>query len=381
MYVDGGGHYESVLFMRCAPGEKNPLDAVYAEGPPEIRGCAPTIDELKNETVRISVTQLGRRGPTGIWVVDRLEIPQSAGPGNIWLLDPDYLDPGQGVEQRVPPSDTEVTALLEAFLRARVEGADAEQYLLREPEEIYSSSEKVPLLYATTSGAPYQRSEIQRMQGPVWPNGRMEYKVRLFAEDRTVVEQYFHVVRLENGRLGLLYGYDYDNLPTTENGQSVPVPFSLLDGEVTFAAAPPWRTGPASNASDTYMRLQAAPEEHIVIGTDPLPGCENVSAPADAEALAPMIMADPNSATTGTVPVRIAGLDGLQMDVDVDDYSCWQLWGPDQLDRWRTRLYLIDYPGEPAQVLAIAVIAPEESFESVVEKATPIVESLEIHTG
>ncbi len=39
-----------------------------------------------------------------------------------------------------------------------------------------------------------------------------------------------------------------------------------------------------------------------------------------------------------------------------------------------------DYPGESAQVLAIAVIAPEEAFEGVLEEATPIVESLEIVT-
>ena len=45
------------------------------------------------------------------------------------------------------------------------------------------------------------------------------------------------------------------------------------------------------------------------------------------------------------------------------------------------RLYLVDYPGDAAEVLAIAVIAPEEAFESVLEKATPIVESLEAHSG
>ena len=45
------------------------------------------------------------------------------------------------------------------------------------------------------------------------------------------------------------------------------------------------------------------------------------------------------------------------------------------------RLYLLDYPGESAPVLAIAVIAaPETDFERVLEEATPIVESLEIHT-
>jgi hypothetical protein len=45
------------------------------------------------------------------------------------------------------------------------------------------------------------------------------------------------------------------------------------------------------------------------------------------------------------------------------------------------RLYLINYPGDAAQVLTIAVIAPEEAFEHVLEEATSIVESITIHTG
>ena len=50
--------------------------------------------------------------------------------------------------------------------------------------------EEVPLLYATTTGAPYERSEIERVSGPHWPYGEMEFKVRLFAEGgETVVEQ------------------------------------------------------------------------------------------------------------------------------------------------------------------------------------------------
>jgi hypothetical protein len=162
--------------------------------------------------------------------------------------------------------------------------------------------------------------------------------------------------------------------------------YSILDGEVTFAAAPSWAKRDWLESSDTYLRFRWFAtvgdewgEEHVVIGTDPLPACENSSAPADAEALARMIMADPNSETTGTVPVRIASLYGLQMDVDVADYSCWRNWGPDQLEQWRTRLYLIDYPGPSTQILVIAVIAEEEVFERALKEATPIVESLEIH--
>jgi len=281
-----------------------------------------------------------------------------------------------------------------------MDGAGAEQYLLREPEEPPFDG-KVPLLYATTSGAPYERFEIQRLQGPVWPNGLMEYKIRLFAEDETVVEQYFHVARLENGQLGLLYGdalYS-NNLPTTENGQSVAVPYSILDSEVTFAAAPPWRfnaeRGPEAEASGDgpiFMTLARGRNENVVIAADPLPrrGCDSGPAAADAEALARRIMADPDFETIGTTPVRIAGIEGLQMDVvvaagDVCFWTNWVLEVQPTIDTgyagFRMRLYLIDYPGDAAQVLTIAVIAPEEAFERVLDAATPIVDSLEIHSG
>jgi hypothetical protein len=311
--------------------------------------------------------------------VDRWEIQQPGIGDDVWLLDPDYLVPPQGVEQRVPPTEVEVDALLEAFLRARVGGAGAERYLLRDPGAWPDT--EVPLLYTTTGSDPFERFEMDRVQGPTWPNGRMEYKVRLFAGTDTMVEQYFDVVLLEDGQLGLLYHADMpDKLPTIENGQSVAVPYSILDDNVAFAAAPPWGR-PMGDPSDTYRRLQLGREEFVVIGSDPLPGCENAPAPADAETLALRIMADPNSETTGMVPVQIAGLEALRMDLVVNDYSCWVGWGPDQLGRWRTRLYLVDYPGELGKVLAIAVIAPEIDFARVLEDATPILDSLEINSG
>ncbi len=389
----GGGGYEQVLFIRCAPGETNPVSHLYAEAPPEIRGCAPTTDELSYETVGISVAQPGRQGPGGIWVVTRWEALQPKSPEALWeLLTPDLLA-GRQVEQVVPPSNTEVAALLEGFLQARVDGAGAEQYLLHEPVEWIF--EDVPLLYATTGGAPFERFEIEQVQGPRWPTGRILVRVRLFAEGGTVVEQLFHVVR-SDGRLSLVYGYFDGVLQRSENGQSVNM---ILDGEVTFATSPLWKR--SSEPSDTFMRFQASRPEasrvenevFVAIGVDP-PGdtdCEDPSAPTDAEALARSIIAHPDVETTGTIPVRIAGLDGLQMDADVaihhynqHDWSCWSLpgFGPDQLEQWRMRLYLLDYPGPSAQILIIAVIAPNETLlERVLEEAKTIVESVEIHSG
>jgi hypothetical protein len=390
----GGGVYYGVAFIRCAPGETNPLNPLYADMPPEIRECAPTIDDLTYETVGIDLSQPGRRGPEGIWVVDGWEM-RTSGPidsGSLWSL---LYPESDQVVQVVPPTEAEVTAFLEGFVRARVDGEGAEPYLLHEPAESPFPDREVPILYATTGGAPYERSEIEKVQGPVWPNGWTEHKVRLFSEDGTVVEQYFFVVRQENGQIGLVYGYKYDGLPTTENGRSVPVPYSILDGEVTLAAAPPWAASDIWDLSDVLIRFNGmrddhvgSRDDHVLIAADPLQvntDCENTSAPADAETLAQKIMADPNFETTGAVPVRIAGIDGLQLDVDalVGDWNsyCWA-WMPDQADQWRMRLYLIDYPGDSAEVLTIAVIAaPETDFERVLEETTAIVESLEIHPG
>ena len=197
-YLDmgaGGGVYEGVTV--------HPLCARPDEPPePPVRGCTPRDPRVCADDRRAHVRDGeyqcvpawasgsfrdlggGPMGDAAAQVRPGLPLRISSTPSS-----------ARQVEQVVPPSDAEVTALLQAFLRARVDGEGAEQYLLREPEESPFEDTEVPLLYATTSGAPYERSEIERVQGPVWPNGWMEYKVRLFAEGETVVEQYFHVVR------------------------------------------------------------------------------------------------------------------------------------------------------------------------------------------
>ena len=256
-------------------------------------------------------------------------------------------------------------------------------------EDPPSPDEEVPLLYATTGGNPYERSEIERVQGPVWPTGWMEFKVRLFAEDGTVVEQSLAVVRQEDGRLGLVYGFPQtDEFPTTENGQAVPVPYSLLDGEVTFAAAPPWSYTSHDRTSMTLGgvgRGSASQFTMFTIVADPLTatGCEAGPAPADAEALVRSIRSNPDLEATAPVAASVGGIDALQMDVVAAPGAsdCGQI---DRLSAGQDgpmRLYLLDLPeGMSARILAIAISALESEFEHVVEAAAPILDSFEFHT-
>jgi hypothetical protein len=395
-YVPGRGHLEGVRFIRCAPGRTNPLyPEVYPKMPPEVRGCAPTIDGSRWETVWFNVDQEGLVGPSGIWVVtDWRLLP----PGSL-LGDFEERDSSQQVQQATPPSDAEVNALLRAFLGARVAGEGAERYLVPP-----SPDEDVPLLYSTTDGAPYERSEFERVDGPVWPTGSSEFKVRLFADDGTVVEQSFGVVRQEDGRLGLGYGFEAGDPPTTENGRSVPMPYSFLDGEVTFAAAPPWGVEHEDPAFTTLTsgtcKGTGACSDNFVVVADPLveTGCEAGPAPAGAgaDALARSIRSNPDLEAAAPVAVSVGGVDALRMDVvaapgaSVCEMPLVLAEYVGLLRTDRMRLYLLDLPGGSARTLAIAMIArdpylgaevPERDFEHVVKKAAPIVDSFAFHTG
>ena len=387
---EGGGVYEAVVFIRCAPGETNPLSPLYTDAPHEVRACAPTIDDFRYETVSVDVSQPGRRGPEGIWVVDGWELrrTRSSDPNALWgHLYPEF--DGQ-VAQTVPPSDADVTALLQAFLQARTDGVGAEQYVLREPERSPFGDLDVPLLYATTSGAPYQRSEVERVQGPVWPNGWTEYKLRLFAGE-TVVEQYVHVI-VEDGRLGVMYGDASNAVPTTENGQPVPAPYRFLDGEVAFEAAPPWSGWTKDGTSASLGRGGGGPASQfttftVVANPRTGTGCATGSAPSDAAALARSIRSNPDLEATDPVTVTVGGSNALRMDVVapgqevggctpvvLEDLSLLQ-------GESRMRVYLIDLPeGMSARVLAIAITAHESMFDDVLEAAAPVLDSLEIHT-
>ncbi len=349
-------------FIRCAPGGTNPVypDDEYAGR------CAPTIDELQYETVIIDLAQPIRSEGSGIWVVSE------------WRMGPPF-------SQRAPSTD-EVTALMEDFLQARIDGEGAEQYV-----DVFDG--ELPLLNATSSGAPYERFEIERLRGPEWPYGETEFKARMFAGD-TVVEQRFSTPG--DGRLGIEY-FARGNAAasTTENGQPLPVPYDIFDdGVITLHAPWPWRLPWGSDWGllidhDTTF-------DHIQLLRDPVPvgtGC-NAAGPAlaDAQALAESIRSDPDLVATAPVAVSLGGAEALWMDVETAraggcDYAMVENFA-DEDRAWihlapgnRLRLYLLDLPeGLPTRVLAMAVIAPEERFEAVLETAEPILESIEFHT-
>jgi hypothetical protein len=344
-----------LTYMRCAPGQINP---VYPDDP-NGGNCAPTIDELHYETVEITVAQPVQKDSTGIWVVTGWE----------------SIEP---VEQIVPLPDAEATAILEAFLQARIDGEGAEQYF-------GGGGGSAPLLYATSTGAPYQRYEYELVSGPEWPADPMRFEVRLFSEnDQTVVEQSFSVERDGDGRWGL----ENDQV-AVENGQTLPRLDDILGGEVTYRADRPWDgdlIGPLFEGSATLIH----PDGYMRLLADPLPvaGCEEGLAPADAEALAQSILENSDFAATAPAAVTIGGLPALQMDVEntAGPLVCdplprsgvtRQLLAPGE----RMRLYLVDLPGGSARILSIAVAAPETSFDGVMESATPIIESIEFHTG
>lgn len=362
----GGGAFD---FIRCAAGQTNGL---YPNDPVG-RTCAPTIDEDRYERVRLEVAQPVRQGPSGIWVVTGWE----------------RIEPFMQV---VPPTEAERDAFLGAFLQARIDGHGADQYFAV-PDEGPPNTD-VPLVYATTTGAPYEQSEFEIIEGPVWPDGLTRFTVRLFAgAGRTVVEQRFWMVRDDAGRLRIHYeAYDSDIAPTTENGQAVPVQYGLLEGAVTFRAPWPWVVEQevpgmillASNRDDpdrytAYLAVVAHPR--------PIEGaCLPGPPPADATSLARSIGSDPDLEATAPVQVTVAGIPALRMDVTAaPDASICHDWGWPAVvtgayvdESSRMRLYLLDLPGTPSRILAIALTAPTSDFERAIEAEAPLLDSFEV---
>jgi hypothetical protein len=365
-------------YLRCAPGRTNPL---YPPGPEPEWGelCAPTLDDLRYESVSLGLAQLVRQDRDGIWVVNR------------WRLTEPFAQADPGAVE------AQARERLEEFLAARLAGNDAEGYVQ------VDNDADVPLLYATTSGAPYARYEIERVDGPRWPDAYMTFSARLFADgDATVVEQ---GISWRQGDLWM------DVTSTTENGQPVTVSYTSADGEVTVSAPSPWNmwwpggADPAHEFADDVwfglMEREYGEDQTSRVGfVDPVAydawcadngGSPLLSAPADAAAIAQQVIADPNFETTAPVAAHIGGLEAVSIDVALAPGGRACGIGMIVISRWiheigwdpglRLRLYLIDLPeGMSVETLAITVMAPIELFDEVIEETAPIIESIEFHT-
>lgn len=206
-------------------------------------------------------------------------------------------------------------------------------------------------------------------------------------------------------RFGLVW--EREGVPTTENGEAVPTKtYSLLDGEVTFVATePPWHF--ADYLSGPTVRTLDGGYGGLRVVADPIPvgtGCQADVAPANAEALAARIGSDPDIEATEPIPVDIAGIEALQMDVapapgaSICARGHWPLlFTSDEpslftdiglgnrasyiRDDEGVRVYLLDVPAGSSRVLAIVVFGSHGSFESMVEAAALVLDSLEFHAS
>lgn len=347
----------------------------------------------------------------------------TVGPGSVWTRVLGEAPSPEPTTPPSPPSEAEVTALLNGLLESRVAGEGAQQYL-DVPEQ------DIPLLYATTSGAPYERAEFEPVRGIEWPYGWMAFKVRLFAGD-TVVEQLLFIGR--DGPPWLEYqpdGFGTDIAPTTENGQPLAMPYTYFEGEVTLHAAHPWIFPDPNTYPNPFGRL--IPEgpgvppttdggqrhdgwDQLFLIADPAlggAGCHARPDPADAAALAESIRSNPGLEATAPVAVSVGGAEALMMDVKIAAGTTITVPADDLGNLCRTgvlspvfdqegvgsssvfangvatghatgdwmRLYLFDVPDRLSmRILAIAIIAPESRFERAVEAAAPVVESIEFH--
>jgi hypothetical protein len=375
--IDGAadGRLTDQRFLRCVPDRTNPL---YPPQPDGRLGeaCAPTLDDLHYESVSIDLEQLDRQGSDGIWVVNR------------WRLTAPFAQTDSAVAEAV------ATARLDEFLAARIAGSGAEGYA----HGIDGSD--VRLLYATTTGAPYERYEIERVDGPRWPSGSMTFSVRLFTVgDATVVEQ---DIRWWAGELSV------DTRTTTENGQPITVSNTSDDGEVTVSMPSTWGALLPGVGPQAYVWFGLLYPGDFSMQTsegigfvDPVAydswcaangGNPLLSAPADAAGIAQQVIADADFETTEPVAARIGGLDALSMDVTLAPGGEACGVGMIEIARWiheigwdpglRLRLYLVDLPeGMSVETLAITVVAPQARFEQFIEETAPIIESIEFRAG
>jgi hypothetical protein len=354
----GGADYSLTdqRFLRCAPGRTNPLYPPRPVLPQGGESCAPTLDELTYESVSLDLVQPDRQGPGGIWVVNRWR------PTTFAQADPAV-------------AEAQATGRLEEFLAARIAGRGAEGHV-----DVYADwlGREFPLLYATTSGAPYERFEFERVDGPRWPyGGYITFSVRLFADDgATVVEQEIYSHWDGGVSAGIEGGLALGGT-TTENGRPVPMLFAQFDGEVTY-------NSPSQNS-------MVVGDDGLIDFTDPAvfwSECARGPVPPDAAAFAQAVIADPNFETTAPVAARVGGVEAVAIDVALSPTGRVCLAYRTDAQRWihalepgkRLRLFLVDLPeGMSMRTLAITVMAPVARFDDVVADATPIIDSIEFH--
>jgi len=314
----------------------------------------------------------------------------------------------------------EISAMFDAFIRARIAGSGAGQYL--------NDPGSVPLLYATSAGDPYERGEFEPVLGIEWPYGYSAFKVRMTAGG-TVVEQLFF---WPNGEVaGLIYepsGYGTEIPPTTEAGQPLAQEFQLFNGALTVKAPHPWlmspttfipfaRLIPEGTVPPTTDGGERNDWDRLFFMSDPTwvgTNCKTVD-PGDFEshtrALVEAIQADTGVEATDPVPVTVGPYEGQMLDVKLPAGStvCWNVddKGNDSdnpgilyplVDRnsgfdiggghgkgkatgeW-IRLYVFDVPATSGmQWLVISVVAPEATFQRAVDAAQPVVDSIQINS-
>ena len=345
-------------FLRCAPDRTNPLYSPQPGSDVAGESCAPTLDELTYESVRLDLVQPVRQDDDGIWVVSNWR------PTTFVQVDPVV-------------AEAQATGRLEQFLEARVAGNGAEGYV-----DVYANwlGQEFPLLYAVTSGATYERYEMERVSRPTWPyGGYINFRIRLFAEDGTVVEQVIYSHWDGGASVGIEGGLALGGM-TLENGLPVPMVHAQFDGEVTY-----------SSPSESSFEV-LGDRFSLLDFTDPAlhwSDCRQDPVPDEAAAFAQAIIADPNFETSAPVAARVGGVGALAMDVELSPGG--EVCGAFRTDvhRWihslepgkRQRVYLVDVPeGMSMRTLAVTVTAPESRFEEVVQEAEPIIDSIEFHT-
>jgi hypothetical protein len=363
--------------LRCEPGLTNPA---Y----PSL-GCAPA-DGNRFETVLVRLEQLVDPGRDGIWIVTR------------W-------DPLPPFEQTVPPTPGEIEDLITRFAQARIAGEGADAFLLE-------GFGQVPALHATSGGEPYEAFEIVSVSEPQFPSGEVVVTLRMLASGGDiVVEQLLAVLQRSSDHPRLPDGLWIEGRDAgTENGEPVPELYGILGGRVTFSAAEPWFSpwwNGVGEGDETILsggNVVAPGPVYFVVLADPWlpqPGCTGVRVPV-AE-LVEGILASPDLVTSEPVTTTVGGVEATSFDVERTPTakSCQGgnefakgvpvviAHGGEPTGRHpfavqndtRMRIYLLELSGEPAETLAIMVIASTAEFDRVVEAAVPIVESMAFGEG